>query len=54
MPLGPQDGLPGDCVLSVDTPALLYPSYLVEYVTTLSPRRLEEVCRALAVATGCR
>lgn len=48
------DGMPEECVLSLDNVAVVPKSMLTERITALSPQRLEEVCRALAVATGCR
>lgn len=51
--LGPEDGMPRACVLNADRVASLPKGYLGDLVTTLSPQRLAEVCRALAQATGC-
>jgi len=48
------DGMPEECVLSLDSVAVVPKSMLTERITTLSPQRVEEVCRALAIATGCR
>ncbi len=52
--IGRKDGMPRECVLSVDNTTLLPKSYFVEPICTLSPDRMEHVCRALAQATGCR
>lgn len=47
------DGVPRDCVLSLDLPEQAYRSQLVDYITTLSDTRMAEVCRALAIAVDC-
>ena len=54
VPLDEEDGMPEDCVLSMDNVTVVPKAMLTERITTLSPQRLEEVCRALAIATGCR
>ena len=51
--LRPDDGMPRVCVLNADHVASLPKGYLGDLVTTLSPERLTEVCRALDHATGC-
>lgn len=51
--LGPEDGMPRACVLNADHVASLPKGYLGDVLTTLSPRRLAEVCRALDHANGC-
>ena len=51
--LGEEDGMPRPCVLNADRVASLPRSYLGDLVTSLSPERLAEVCRALDLATGC-
>jgi mRNA interferase MazF len=52
--LGPADGMPKECVLSVDNATLLPKSFFVEPICELGPERMESVCRALARAVGCR
>lgn len=47
------DGMPEECVLSMDNLTVVPKSMLTERIATLSPQRLEEVCRALGIATGC-
>jgi mRNA-degrading endonuclease toxin of MazEF toxin-antitoxin module len=42
-----------ECALSLDNMAVIPRPYFVERITKLGPDRLSEVCRALAVATGC-
>jgi mRNA interferase MazF len=51
--LGAHDGMPADCALSFDNIAVIPAAYFVERITKLGPDRLTEVCRALAIATGC-
>jgi mRNA interferase MazF len=52
--LGPDDGLPDPCVLSFDNMRVVRKVYFVDRICTLGPERMESVCRALAIATGCR
>jgi mRNA interferase MazF len=51
--LGPEDGLPERCVLSFDNMRVLRKAYFVERICALPPERMQRVCEALAVATGC-
>jgi mRNA-degrading endonuclease toxin of MazEF toxin-antitoxin module len=51
--LGPQDGMPVDCVLAVHNTLLVQKAFLTKYVTTLDSARMSEVCRMLAYATNC-
>jgi len=51
--LGTKDGMPRACVLNADHVASLAKGYLGDLITTLTPERLAEVCRALGHATGC-
>jgi mRNA interferase MazF len=52
--LGPDDGLPERCVLSFDNLRVVRKAYFVDRICTLGAERMESVCRALAIATGCR
>ncbi len=45
--------MPTDCSLSFDNIAVIPSAYFVERITKLAPDRLMEVCRVLAIATGC-
>jgi mRNA interferase MazF len=47
------DGMPEDCALTLDNVAVMDKAFLVESICTLGPDKLDRVCRALAVATGC-
>jgi mRNA interferase MazF len=51
--LGGDDGMPEDCVLSLDNVAVIPSSFFVDRITRLGPGRMAEVCSALAIATGC-
>jgi mRNA interferase MazF len=53
VPLGESDGMPEPCALSLDNIAAISKSYFRERITRLSVERLNEVCRALNLATGC-
>ena len=48
-----EDGLPKECVVNLDNLRHISRSFLGEPITTLSGARMHEVCRALAIATGC-
>jgi mRNA interferase MazF len=47
------DGMPEPCALSFDNVLAMPKAWLVERICRLAPDRLHDVCRALAVATGC-
>lgn len=47
------DGVPTDCVANFDNLHTLPRESLRRRVTTLSPARMAEACRALAASTGC-
>jgi mRNA interferase MazF len=51
--IGPLDGMPIECVLSVGNTFLAQKVFITERITKLSPERMSEVCRALAHATSC-
>lgn len=51
--LDTDDGMPVECVLNLDTPELVSPGRMVEYLTTLSEARMHDVCRSLAFAVNC-
>lgn len=51
--LGPDDGLPRECVVNFDNLKTVPCALLTEPTTSLSGPRMHEVCLALAVATGC-
>ena len=47
------DGVPTGCVVNFDNLRTISCALLSEPITTLSGARMHEVCRALAIATGC-
>lgn len=51
--IGPPDGMPTPCVLSLDNARVLPKAYFVERICQLGPASMDRVCRALALATGC-
>jgi mRNA interferase MazF len=51
--LGPEDGMPSECALSLDNLLPVPKSMLAERVTRLGPSKLAELCAAIAVTTGC-
>jgi mRNA interferase MazF len=48
-----EDGMPDECVLSFDSLATVPKALLTERITRISTARVDEICRALRVATGC-
>jgi len=52
--LGVADGMPADCVLSLDNLTLMPKAFFRERICTLGSERMASVCTALAIATGCR
>jgi mRNA interferase MazF len=51
--LGTEDGLPAECVISLDNVRTVSRGLLTAPITSLSGPRMHEVCKALAIATGC-
>ncbi len=51
--LGPADGVPKDCVVSLDNVYTFPQAFLAERIASLAGKRMHDVCRALAIATGC-
>ncbi|MGI8506418.1 MAG: type II toxin-antitoxin system PemK/MazF family toxin [Solirubrobacteraceae bacterium] len=51
--LGPDDGMPTDCALSLDNLLPVPKVLLTERITRLGAVKLAELCVALDVATGC-
>ena len=51
--LGTADGMPSACCLTLDNVIVIRPALCTERITRLSPRRMREVCAALALATAC-
>ena len=53
VPLGPEDGMPRECAIGLDNLRTVPKALLVEPITQLGPEKLDELCRALAAASGC-
>jgi mRNA interferase MazF len=51
--IGREDGMPEECVISLDNLRTVPKALLVEPITELKPQRMDELCRALAAASGC-
>jgi mRNA interferase MazF len=51
--LGPEDGMPQECVISFDNLRTVPKALLTEPITTLGAERLDELCRALNRAMDC-
>lgn len=51
--LDPSDGVPVDCVVQLDNLTRLPPTYLSDRLTTLSPTRMLQICRAARIAIDC-
>lgn len=47
IPIGPADGMPVECAISLDNLRTVPRSLLTEPITRLSAPRMEEICRAL-------
>ncbi len=52
--IGPEDGMPDHCVLTLDNVRAIAKEYFVRQICTLGSERMASVCRALDHATGCR
>jgi mRNA interferase MazF len=53
VPLGAPEGLPADCVASLDNVMTLAKALLVRRLGALGPERRDEPCEALRAATDC-
>jgi len=51
--VGPDDGMPTECVLAFDNVGVVPKALLSERITRLGPAKLAELCDALDVTTGC-
>ncbi len=51
--LGPDDGMPTPCALTLDNIQPIRPDLCTDRITTLHPARLVEVCEAVRVAVAC-
>jgi mRNA interferase MazF len=53
VPLGPEDGMPERCALTLDNLRAMRKAFFVERICVLGPARMATVCRALGHATAC-
>ncbi len=53
VPLGPEDGMPRECAISLDNLRTVPKALLVHPITKLGAQKMDEVCRAIDYATGC-
>lgn len=51
--LGPDDGMPVECALTLDNLTLVPKAFFAERICRLGADRMAQVCRALELATGC-
>jgi mRNA interferase MazF len=51
--LGSEDGMPTECVVSLDNIRQVSRVLLEDPITSLDGKRMHEVCTALTIATGC-
>jgi mRNA interferase MazF len=51
--LGPGDGMPTECVLTLDNITVIRRALCTERLTDVGPERLAEVCAALRAAVDC-
>jgi mRNA interferase MazF len=52
--IGVADGMPSACVLNADHIDAVDKNFLSKRITMLSAEKIDAVCRALALASGCR
>jgi mRNA interferase MazF len=53
MPLGPEDGLPDDCVASFDNVETVLRALLTDRVSESTPQRRSGICAALRALADC-
>ena len=51
--LGPDQGMPSECVLSLDNVTLVRPALCTTLITRLGDETMAKVCEALGRATAC-
>lgn len=51
--IGPDDGMPVACAISLDNLRTVPQAVLTEPITTLNPAKMDLICRALIRSTGC-
>lgn len=53
VPLDERDGMPAECVVTLDNVLAVRPPFLTGRITILSSVRMREVCAALQIAVAC-
>jgi mRNA interferase MazF len=53
VPLGTDDGMPAECVLTLDNLRVIRPALCTQRLAGIGPERLAEVCAALRIAVDC-
>jgi len=53
LPLGPDDGMPTECVATFDNLRVVNKAYLVDQICVLRPSKVAAACVALHIATDC-
>jgi mRNA interferase MazF len=51
--VGVDEGLKHECAVNLDHVQTVEQNRLIGFIGTLSPAKMQQVCRALAIATGC-
>lgn len=51
--IGPDEGMPQDCVINLDSVSIVKADAVGELVTTLDVIRMRQICVALNLALGC-
>ena len=51
--MGPAEGLKSDSAVNLDHVQTVEQTQLVSFVGSLSGAQMQQVCKALAIATGC-
>jgi mRNA interferase MazF len=51
--IGPADGMPIDCVISLDNLRTVPRALLTQPITKLDATKLDAICNALVLSTGC-
>lgn len=51
--IGPADGMPVECAVSLDNLRTVPHGLLTEAITKLGPARMDAICRALGHSAGC-
>jgi mRNA interferase MazF len=53
VPVGPEDGMPRESVISLDNTTLVNKALLTQRITTIGVEKMSDVCRALDYTTSC-